>query len=151
MLDLSSKISPHREETVLLIRGLIAVLALPKPIKYSIISFSPHRTFSQPNIEQWPVRDDASFSHMLSDANTDIATKLGNTPIYDKFNFVPTSDVISAFNFDTIKADGQVAEIADTITLNTTYFDNFTISGTDSKKTAQTKEILRETLSQFPS
>ena len=52
---------------------------------------------------------------MLPDTNTDIATKFGNTPTYEKFNVVPTADVISAFNFDIIKANGQVAEIADTI------------------------------------
>ena len=37
VLGLSSKLSPHQEESVLLIRGLIAVFALLKPIKYSII------------------------------------------------------------------------------------------------------------------
>ena len=37
VLGLSFKLSPHQEESVLLIRGLIAVFALLKPIKYSII------------------------------------------------------------------------------------------------------------------
>ena len=105
--------------------------------------------FNQSNIEIWTPSNDADFSAMFSSAHADMIAKFGATPTIDLFHYDPNTETIDARDFDTMVSENQVVETADSVTLNSSYFAEFSFSDNTEEKKSQTKKILRKTLSRF--